>query len=97
MEYRLLVLVEYKTKLGCRDAFLKKLAENDIAEKCLHEPDCGQYEFFVPVRAGDSVLLIEKWRCRESQIAHKGFDTYQVLTAIKEKYVRDTIVDMYDL
>lgn len=97
MDDKLLVLVEYQLKPGCRDAFLKEMADNEIVAKCSQEPGCGKYELFVPVRIEDSVLLIEKWRSREDQANHKTFDTYSILTALKDKYVLETIVDMYDL
>ena len=89
--------VTYTMKPGARAAFLEGLAACGVREDVLREDGCLQYDYFLPVEGEDSVLLMEKWTSREAQKVHLTQPHMAKIAALKEQFVADTQVVLYDL
>lgn len=89
--------VTYTMKPGARAAFLEGLAARGVREEVLREDGCLQYDYFLPVEGEDSVLLMEKWTSREAQKVHLTQPHMAKIAALKEQFVADTQVVLYDL
>ena len=89
--------VTYTMKPGARAAFLEGLAACGVREEVLREDGCLQYDYFLPVEGEDSVLLLEKWTSREAQKVHLTQPHMAKFAALKEQFVADTQVVLYDL
>lgn len=86
------LLVIYKLKENCTDAFIKEIYEAGLPETIRKESGCMGYDYFVPTEKGDAVVLIEKWENKEAQTIHLGQPHMKRLREIKDKYAVDTIV-----
>lgn len=86
------LLVIYKLKENCADAFIKEIYENGIPETTRGENGCLGYDYFVSAEKEDTVVLIEKWENKEAQAIHLGQPHIKCLREIKDKYAVDTIV-----
>ena len=89
--------VTYTVKPGVRADFLAGLAACGVRKEVLQEEGCLQYDYFLPVEGEDSVLLMEKWTSREAQKVHLTQPHMAKIAALKEQFVADTQVVLYDL
>ena len=89
--------VTYTIKPGARADFLAGLAACGVRKEVLQEEGCLQYDYFLPVEGEDSVLLMEKWTSREAQKVHLTQPHMAKVAALKEQFVTDTKLELYDL
>ena len=89
--------VTYTMKPGARAGFLAGLAACGVRKEVLQEEGCLQYDYFLPVEEEDTVLLMEKWTSREAQKVHLTQPHMAKVAALKEQFVTDTKLELYDL
>lgn len=89
--------VTYTMKPGGRAGFLAGIAACGVQAEVRREAGCLQYDYFLPVGDEDSLLLMEKWTSREAQKVHLTQPHMAKIAALKEQFVADTQVVLYDL
>ena len=89
--------VTYTMKPGGRAGFLAGIAACGVQAAVRREAGCLQYDYFLPVGDEDSLLLMEKWTSREAQKVHLAQPHMAKIAALKEQFVADTQVVLYDL
>ncbi|MBQ6265036.1 MAG: antibiotic biosynthesis monooxygenase [Clostridia bacterium] len=83
--------VYYYVKEGMMQSFVDELDKNCIAEQCIKETGCLQYDYFISKESPDSVLLlIERWQNAEAQKIHTTQPHFKLLQELKAKYVEKT-------
>lgn len=86
----LLLNVTYTMKPGMRETFLQQVQAQGILDAVRHEDGCLQYDYYLPVEASDTLLLVERWRDRAAQQAHLTTPHMAALGKIKADCVTDT-------
>ncbi|MBO7530716.1 MAG: antibiotic biosynthesis monooxygenase [Lachnospiraceae bacterium] len=83
------LLVRYKCKPGCRDAYYDTIRKERIDEMSRSEEGCLRYEYSYGM-ADDELLLTEVWRDAEAIEVHKNSEHFARLGEIKSEYVENT-------
>ena len=86
----LLLNVTYTMKPGMRDTFLNEVQAQGIQAAVRHEDGCLQYDYYLPVEASDTLLLVERWRDQAAQQVHLATPHMAALGKIKADCVTDT-------
>ena len=83
------LLVRYKCKPGCRDAYFDAIRKDRIDELSRLEEGCLRYEYSYGM-ADDELLLTEVWLDAEAIEFHKNSAHFARLGEIKAEYVDNT-------
>ncbi len=86
----LLLNVTYTMKPGMRETFLQNVQAQGILDAVRHEEGCLQYDYYLPVEASDTLLLVERWRDQAAQQVHLTTPHMAQLGKIKEQCVLHT-------
>ena len=89
--------VIYELKPGQRQDFLDCLEAAGIRAAVLAEPGCLKYDFYCSVDNPDELLLVEKWTDREVQAIHLKQPRMNGLRELKDRFVADSTVELFDL
>ena len=92
----LIIHVTYELKDGMRDAFLKKLADLEVAKKSREEAGCYDYTYFLPIDGSNAVFLTEAWENPEAQAAHTQTEHFKALSLVKEECVSHVVIRKFD-
>lgn len=83
------LLVRYKCKPGCRDAYYNAIRKVCIDEMSRSEKGCLRYEYSYGMDE-DELLLTEVWSDAEAIEVHKNSKHFAKLGEIKAEYVENT-------
>ncbi len=86
----LILYVRYQAKPGCRETFVRKLAEEGILTLIRQEPGCLAYDYYFSAQDENELLLVERWQSAEHQRVHMQQEHMTRLRAIKDQYVDST-------
>ena len=89
--------VTYQIKPGRRQEFLDALEAAGIQAAVQGEAGCLRYDYFLPVKEPDQVLLVEQWESREAQQVHLTQPHMDRVKEIKARLVDGTSLVCYDL
>ena len=87
--------VTFKCKPDMRDEFLEMIVTEGIDEAARAEAGNRGYAFYFPADAQDDLFLIEKYTDMDAVKSHASQPYIQKLTALKEEYTDDMILEMY--
>lgn len=90
------LIVTYKCKPGKREAFLEAVRENGAAQKSREEAGNIRYAYARATDDEDILYLLEQWESEEAFESHKAADHFRELGELKQDYVEDTILEMYE-
>lgn len=93
----IMLLVTYKLKPQAREYFLGEVAAAGILQKTRREDGALRYDYYISAADADTVLLVERWRSAEAQVAHLQTVHIAELKRIKEKYVLETVVEKFEM
>ncbi len=88
--------VTYKCRPGMRDAFLKRLNTEGLAAACRAEAGNIKYDYYLPERGEDELLLVEKWQDKEALAAHGREPHFARIGEVKGEYVLDTVIERFE-
>ncbi len=83
------LLVKYKCKPDCREAYFDAIRSNHIDELSQAEEGCIRYEYSYGI-ADDELILSEVWQDTQAIEFHKNSDHFAKLGDLKAKYVENT-------
>lgn len=92
-----LLNVIYKTKVGKREEFLKKIEDIQMAELSREETGNIMYQYSISDNSLCEVKLCEIWENREAQAAHMETAHFKKLGELKSSYITDTIIEEHDV
>ena len=88
--------VIYKCRPEKRDEFLEMIIAEGIDADSRADDGNIKYDYYLPADGGDELLLIEKWRDADAFAAHGKQPQYARLGKLKEKYVTDTVIEIFE-
>ena len=88
------LLVKYKCKPGCREAYFDAIRNNHIDEMSLAEEGCIRYEYSYGI-ADDELILTEVWQDAQAFEVHKNSEHFAKLGDLKAEYVENTEIMKY--
>ena len=83
------LLVKYKCKPGCRQAYFDSIRNNHIDELNRAEEGCIRYEYSYGI-ADDELILTEVWQDAQAIDFHKNSEHFAKLGDLKTEYVENT-------
>ena len=85
----LTLYVVYTAKPGCREAFVRQIVMEGIADTIRREEGCIRYDYYFSAQQEDKILLVEQWQTDEKQQAHLRAPHMDRLRRLKSEYVAD--------
>ena len=76
----------YKGTNGNAKKFAEEMEERGIADAIRAEEGNEKYEYFIPFKDPETVLLIDSWRDQESLDKHHASSMMDEIAELREKY-----------
>ena len=86
----LTLYVVYTAKPGCREAFVRQIVMEGIADTIRREAGCIRYDYYFSAQQEDEILLVEQGQTQAHQRSHLQQPHMARLRELKEQYVADT-------
>ena len=80
------VNIYYHGQNGSARAFAEEMEERGIADKIRAEEGNLRYEYFIPLKDGETILLIDSWKNQAALDAHHASPMMKEIAALREKY-----------
>lgn len=81
--------VTYTAKPGKREAFVKAIESEGLADKIRWEDGCLRYDYFYASGDDVTILLVEAWESEEKQQIHMTQPHMERLMELKDEYIDD--------
>ena len=81
--------VTYTAKRGKREAFVKAIEAEGLADKIRWEDGCLRYDYFYAAGDDVTILLVEAWESEEKQQVHMTQPHMERLMQLKDQYISD--------
>lgn len=85
----------YKGSNGSARAFADEMETRGIADAIRAEAGNERYEYFIPLKDPETVLLIDSWKDQESLDRHHASAMMSELAELREKYDLHMSVERY--
>ena len=85
----------YKGSNGSARAFAAEMEEKGIADAIRAEKGNEKYEYFIPLKDPETVLLIDSWKDQESLDKHHASDMMNQIAELRDKYDLHMNVERY--
>lgn len=85
----LTLYVVYTAKPGCREAFVRQIVMEGIADTIRREEGCIRYDYYFSAQQEDEILLVEQWQTQAHQRIHLQQPHMARLRELKEQYVAE--------
>ncbi|MBR3377226.1 MAG: antibiotic biosynthesis monooxygenase [Mogibacterium sp.] len=85
----------YKGSNGSARAFADEMEARGIADAIRAEEGNERYEYFIPLKDPETVLLIDSWKDQESLDRHHASAMMSELAKLREKYDLHMSVERY--
>ena len=85
----------YKGEGGSAKEFAREMEERGIADAIRAEEGNERYEYFIPMKDPETVLLIDSWRDQESLDRHHASPMMGEIVKLRDKYDLHMSVERY--
>lgn len=85
----------YKGVNGNAKAFAEEMEERGIADAIRAEDGNERYEYFIPLKDPETVLLIDSWKDQEALDIHHASDMMKEIADLRDKYDLHMTVERY--
>ena len=85
----------YMGENGNARKFAEEMEQSGIADRIRNEEGNLRYEYFVPLKQPETVLLIDSWADQDSIDRHHASPMMQTITKLREKYDLKMKVERY--
>ena len=85
----------YKGTSGSAKEFAREMEERGIADAIRAEDGNESYEYFIPMKDPETVLLIDSWRDQESLDRHHASPMMGEIAKLRDKYDLHMSVERY--
>lgn len=76
-------------------AFAREMEESGIADRIRAEEGNLRYDYFLPLKDGETVLLIDSWESQKALDVHHASPMMKELAALREKYDLHMVAERY--
>ena len=88
--------VTYRCKPGKRDEFLDAIKNEGIDAASRAEDGNIKYDYYLPTKGVEEVLLVEKWKDAEAITKHGNMPHFKRLGELKADFVEETIIERFE-
>ena len=85
--------VTYTAKPGKREAFVKAIEVEGLADKIRWEDGCLRYDYFYAAGDDETILLVEAWESEEKQQIHMTQPHMERLMELKDEYIESVTLE----
>ena len=85
----------YRGEGGSAKEFAREMEERGIADAIRAEEGNERYEYFIPIKDPETVLLIDSWRDQESLDMHHASPMMVEIAKLRDKYDLHMSVERY--
>jgi len=85
----------YTGKNGNARRFAEEMEQSGVADKIRAESGNLRYEYFIPLKQPETVLLIDSWEDQDAIDRHHASPMMAELAALREKYDLHMKVERY--
>ena len=85
----------YRGEGGSAKEFAREMEERGIADAIRAEEGNERYEYFIPMKDPETVLLIDSWRDQESLDIHHASPMMAEIAKLRDKYDLHMRVERY--
>ena len=85
----------YRGEGGSAKEFAREMEERGIADAIRAEEGNKRYEYFIPMKDPETVLLIDSWRDQESLDRHHASPMMVEIAKLRDKYDLHMSVERY--
>ena len=85
----------YKGEGGSAASFAREMEERGIADAIRAEEGNERYEYFIPMKDPETMLLIDSWRDQESLDRHHASPMMGEIVKLRDKYDLHMSVERY--
>lgn len=85
----------YRGEGGSAKEFAREMEERGIADAIRAEEGNERYEYFIPMKDPETVLLIDSWRDQESLDRHHASPMMGEIVKLRDKYDLHMSVERY--
>ena len=85
----------YRGEGGSAKEFAREMEERGIADAIRSEEGNERYEYFIPMKDPETVLLIDSWRDQESLDRHHASPMMREIAKLRDKYDLHMRVERY--
>jgi len=85
----------YKGANGSAKKFAQEMEDRGIADAIRAEDGNERYEYFIPMKDPETVLLIDSWRDQESLDIHHASPMMGEIAKLRDKYDLHMSVERY--
>jgi quinol monooxygenase YgiN len=85
----------YRGEGGSAKEFAREMEERGIADAIRAEEGNERYEYFIPMKDPETVLLIDSWRDQESLDMHHASPMMGEIAKLRDKYDLHMSVERY--
>lgn len=89
------LIVSYICKENHCDSFLQAIREAQIDAITRKEDGNLRYEYFKSTENPHVLLLLERWTDENALKAHCASENFKRLAALKQQYVKETLIEKY--
>ena len=91
----IIVNLYYKGSEGSARAFVEEMETRGIADAIRAEEGNLRYEYFIPVKDPETVLLIDSWKDQKSLDKHHASAMMTEIAELRDKYDLHMSVERY--
>ena len=85
----------YMGENGNARKFAEEMEQSGVADRIRNEDGNLRYEYFVPLKQPETVLLIDSWKDQESLDKHHASSMMNEIAKLREKYDLHMSVERY--
>ena len=82
----LIINICYTGQEGNARKFMEEMISSGLVNKIRNEIGNEKYEYFLPVNDSETVVLIDKWRDKQSLDNHHKSEMMQEIARLRNKY-----------
>ena len=87
--------IYYTGENGSAVKFAEEMEKSGIADKIRAEKGNLRYDYFIPMKANETVLLIDSWENQAAIDAHHASPMMKEIAALREKFDLHMKVEQY--
>ena len=87
--------IYYTGEKGSAATLAREMLACGVVEQIRQEEGNLQYEYFLPVEGGESLLLIDRWENQQALDRHHATPMMQTIAALREKHGLTMRVERY--
>ena len=90
------LIVTYNCKPGMRDEFINAIKDAGLDQKCREEEGNIRYAYGKALEDENKLFLLELWESTEALEEHKQMEHFLEIGKLKEIYVEETTIEVYE-